>query len=63
VIIAFAIFWVVKVINRFQRKEEPPPPPPARSEVLLQEIRDALVARPPDQKSLWVCQATGRGHS
>jgi large conductance mechanosensitive channel len=52
VIIAFAIFWVVKVINRFQRKEEPPPPPPARSEVLLQEIRDALVARPPDQKSL-----------
>jgi large conductance mechanosensitive channel len=46
VIIAFAIFWVVKVISRFERKQAPPPPPPARSEVLLQEIRDALVARP-----------------
>jgi large conductance mechanosensitive channel len=46
VIIAFAIFWVVKVISRFERKQAPPPPPPSRSEVLLQEIRDALVARP-----------------
>ncbi|HBK07647.1 MAG TPA: large conductance mechanosensitive channel protein MscL [Acetobacteraceae bacterium] len=56
VIIAFAIFWVVKVINRFQRKEAPPAPPPApppaRSEVLLQEIRDALLARPPGQRPL-----------
>jgi large conductance mechanosensitive channel len=43
VIIAFAIFWVVKVISRFERKQAPPPP---RSEVLLQEIRDALVGRP-----------------
>ena len=31
VIIAFAIFWVVKVISRFERKQAPPPPPPARS--------------------------------
>ena len=46
VIIAFAIFWVVKVISRFERKQAPPPPPPPRSELLLQEIRDALVARP-----------------
>ncbi len=44
VIIAFAIFWVVKVISRFERREAPPPP---RTEVLLQEVRDALVARPP----------------
>jgi large conductance mechanosensitive channel len=48
-IIAFAIFWVVKVINRFQRNEAPPAPPPPRSDVLLQEIRDTLVTRLPAQ--------------
>ncbi len=48
VIVAFAIFWVVKLISRFQRKEEAAPAEPPRSEVLLAEIRDALVApRPP----------------
>ena len=52
VIVAFAIFWVVKIISRFQRKEAPPAPPPPRAELLLQEIRDALVARIPDQKPL-----------
>ena len=52
VIIAFAIFWVVKAISRFERREAPPPPPPPRSEVLLQEIRDALVARPPSGSPL-----------
>lgn len=46
-IVAFAIFWVVKVISRFQRKEEAAPLPPSRAEALLAEIRDALVARPP----------------
>ena len=46
VIVAFAIFWVVKVISRFQRKEEAAPLPPPRAEVLLAEIRDALVTRP-----------------
>ena len=51
-IVAFAIFWVVKIISRFQRKEAPAAPPPPRSEVLLQEIRDALVARIPDQRPL-----------
>lgn len=42
-IVAFAIFIIVKQINRFHRKEEaaPPPPPPAE-EVLLTEIRDLL---------------------
>ena len=45
VIISFAIFWVVKVISRFQRKAETPSPLPNRSEELLTEIRDALVAR------------------
>ena len=46
VIVAFAIFWVVKVLSRFQRKEEAAPIPTPRSEILLAEIRDALVAPP-----------------
>jgi large conductance mechanosensitive channel len=46
VIVAFAIFWVVKALSRFQRKEEAAPAPPPRSEVLLAEIRDALVTQP-----------------
>jgi len=46
-IVAFVIFWMVKLINRFTAKQKaeeaaaPPPPPPA-SEVLLTEIRDIL---------------------
>jgi large conductance mechanosensitive channel len=45
VIIAFAIFIVIKQINRFtKKKEEEPkaPPEPPRQEVLLEEIRDLL---------------------
>ena len=46
VIVAFAIFLVIKMINRLKRKEEvapsAPPPPPSRQEVLLEEIRDLL---------------------
>ncbi|HAC14373.1 MAG TPA: large conductance mechanosensitive channel protein MscL [Bacteroidetes bacterium] len=46
VIVAFAIFMVIKAMNRFKKKEEaaPPPPPPAptKEEVLLSEIRDLL---------------------
>jgi large conductance mechanosensitive channel len=49
IIIAFAIFLVVKAINRMSRKEEaapaPPAPPPA-DVVLLTEIRDLLRQRP-----------------
>jgi len=43
VIIAFAIFLLVKAINNLKRKEAaaPPPAPPAQ-EVLLTEIRDLL---------------------
>jgi large conductance mechanosensitive channel len=43
-IIACAIFIVVKAINRLRRKQEAAPPPaaPPRSEVLLEEIRDLL---------------------
>jgi large conductance mechanosensitive channel len=50
-IIAWAIFVLVKLINRLKRQEPPkpppaPPPPPPSAEVqLLTEIRDALKAR------------------
>jgi large conductance mechanosensitive channel len=46
-IIAFAIFLVVKAMNSVMKKEEaapPPPPKPSKEEELLTEIRDALRA-------------------
>lgn len=45
VIIAFAVFLVVKGFNRLARREKeapPPPAPPSKEEVLLTEIRDLL---------------------
>lgn len=45
VIVAFAIFWVVKAISRFQRKEQAEVAP-VRAEILLEEIRDAIRATP-----------------
>jgi large conductance mechanosensitive channel len=47
-IVAFAIFLLVKQINRLAREEPKAPPPapePSREEVLLAEIRDLLKAR------------------
>jgi large conductance mechanosensitive channel len=47
-IIAFAIFLVVKAMNSVQKKQEeapPPPPKPSKEEELLTEIRDALKAQ------------------
>jgi large conductance mechanosensitive channel len=47
-IVAFAVFILVKQINRLQRQEAEkpaPPAPPPREEVLLAEIRDILKAR------------------
>jgi large conductance mechanosensitive channel len=47
-IIAFAIFMVVKAMNTVMKKEDeapPPPPKPSKEEELLTEIRDALRAR------------------
>lgn len=49
VIVAFAIFVLVKQINRLKREEPAlasPPHEPPRQEVLLAEIRDILKARP-----------------
>lgn len=48
VIVAFAVFILVKQINRLQKKEEEkpaPPAPPAQDVVLLTEIRDILRSR------------------
>ena len=50
VIVAFAIFILVKQVNRLRwpgrrKKRRPPPPPPPREELLLTEIRDLLDAR------------------
>lgn len=43
VIIAFAIFMVVRAINSLKKQEAAaPPPPPSTQEVLLTEIRDLL---------------------
>ena len=42
-IVAFAVFLVVKVINRLQKPAAPPPPPePTKDQLLLTEIRDLL---------------------
>ncbi|MBI3149890.1 MAG: large conductance mechanosensitive channel protein MscL [Betaproteobacteria bacterium] len=42
-IVAFAIFLVIKNLNRFKREEAAPPPPgPSEEVLLLREIRDAL---------------------
>ena len=48
IIVAFVIFWMVKVINHFRRKqqEEPKAAPPPRQEQLLEEIRDLLKRKP-----------------
>ena len=50
VIVAFAIFLVVKGMNRLRRKQETAPeetPVPPRQETLLEEIRDLLKVRAP----------------
>jgi large conductance mechanosensitive channel len=46
-IIAFAIFLVIKGINRLKRPApSAPPPAPTKTESLLQDIRDILAKRP-----------------
>jgi large conductance mechanosensitive channel len=47
-IVAFAVFMLVRAINRLRRKQEEHPkeaPPPPEDVQLLREIRDALVRR------------------
>jgi large conductance mechanosensitive channel len=48
VIVAFAVFLLVRAFNKLQKKEEvapTDPPPPSPEEVLLRDIRDLLKAR------------------
>ncbi len=46
-IIAFAIFLVIKGINRLKRPApSAPPPAPTKTEALLQDIRDILARKP-----------------
>ena len=47
IVIAWVIFVMVKLINRFRRKaeEQPSAAPPPRQEQLLEEIRDLLKKR------------------
>lgn len=48
IIQAFAIFLLIKGINRMRKKQEAapaPPPPPTRDQELLTEIRDLLRKR------------------
>ena len=46
VVIAASIFIVIKALNRLKRPApNTPPPGPARTELLLQEIRDLLAKR------------------
>lgn len=47
-IVAWAVFMLVKAMNTLKKKQEEAPaepPAPPKSEVLLEEIRDALKAR------------------
>ena len=44
-IVAFAIFLLVKQVNRFKRQQEAAPASPPAEEVLLTEIRDILKSR------------------
>ena len=44
-IVAFAVFLVIKGINTLKKREEEAAKPPARQEVLLEEIRDLLRSR------------------
>jgi large conductance mechanosensitive channel len=42
IIVAFAIFMAIKVLNKIKAKEVPPPAAPTQEAVLLTEIRNLL---------------------
>jgi large conductance mechanosensitive channel len=44
-IIAWVLFMVIQLMNRFMQKEAAKPAPPTKQEELLAEIRDLLKAR------------------
>lgn len=54
VIVGFAVFWFVRILNKLYKsskaKEAEVPVKPSNEEVLLGEIRDALVAQKKDNR-------------
>ena len=44
-IVAFALFLLVRAMNATRKREPPPPAAPSKEEVLLTEIRDLLARR------------------
>ncbi|MBW4090831.1 MAG: large conductance mechanosensitive channel protein MscL [Proteobacteria bacterium] len=46
VIVAFAIFWVIKALTHLKLHNTPAPSGPSPTETLLAEIRDLLKAKP-----------------
>ncbi|WP_411728457.1 large-conductance mechanosensitive channel protein MscL [Methyloglobulus sp.] len=44
-IVAFAIFMVIKLINKLKKAEAAAPPEPTKEELLLTEIRDLLKSK------------------
>ena len=44
-LVAVAVFLLIKAVNRVRREEPPPPAPPTTQEALLGEIRDLLRRR------------------
>lgn len=46
VIVALAIFWMLKVLAKLRMHQKADPPPPTPTESLLTEIRDELRKRP-----------------
>ncbi|MCX5620463.1 large-conductance mechanosensitive channel protein MscL [Bombella pollinis] len=51
-IIAFFVFWAMRLISKLHRKEEAKPvapPAPSQEEILLTEIRDILAGRSSDK--------------
>ena len=41
-VIAFVLFWLIKIANRVNKKEEAAPAGPSSTDILLAEIRDEL---------------------
>lgn len=44
-LVSWAVFWLVKVVNKIKKAEEAKPSEPPKSEILLAEIRDLLAKK------------------
>lgn len=52
ILIAAAIFAVIKFINMFQKKQEKEPEKPTKQELILMEIRDLLKSKSAPEKNI-----------